>query len=164
MSSPNLEQVVVAKAAEFFGDVAKRRAPNMPDAFGSELLAVGLARLVGETELNPLPELDPIAPVGGGAYRPGPARPRDLQKLIPQAQSLLLASGFKRRPLPQTCLVYAAMMTGSPKVEWTNVAISELTGIKDRIAISNVISRFIALGIARKIAHQKYGFVGVPSA
>jgi hypothetical protein len=159
--SPDVQirERLIAKTADFFGDIAKRRTPNQPDPSIAELYALGLAGLAGVEVPSPLPSLGPVAPVRGG-NGPVLGRPKNLQPMIEQARALAMASGFKRRPSDQTCLVYAAFLS-NPKIEWNNPALRQRTGLEMGV-VSSVLDKFTKLGIVTKPNNKTYVFAGPP--
>lgn len=127
MSIPDLDfrSRVVARAADYFDDIAKRRTPNLPDDWAAEMMAVGCAGLVGQPVPEPLPALGPVIPAGRGGALPGGIK--DLRKRIPQAKTMLLAQGYQKNVSDSTAMVYAAFLTNS-QVEMKVADVAEMIG------------------------------------
>lgn len=128
MSAINLDfrSRVVARAADYFDDISKRRTPNLPDEWAAEMMAVGCAGLVGAPVPEPLPALGPVMPAGRG-HIPGGAK--DLRKLVPQAKTMLLSQGYQKSVSDGTAMVYAAFLT-NPQVEMKVADVAEMTGVE----------------------------------
>lgn len=114
----------LAKAADYFGDHAKRRMPQPPDTWAAEMLAAVLGSLIGKPEPEPLPDL----PLVGDMKKP--ARVGGKIEELPEATQLLLAKG-RRRVAGNVAVVYSAFLR-FPDAEWS------ARELVDRIPGSNV--------------------------
>lgn len=142
MTDADFRAKVLKKAADFFGDFAKRRVPERPDVFVSELLATACAALVGADVPPPLPMLALLPAVG----RSNGYSPKKLADMIPHARTLLMAQGnFNRTPSDKTCLVYAAFTT-HPESELRSRVVAEMTGLAGSMAASGYCQHLVKAG------------------